>query len=318
MENEHYAFIADCLADPANAAKQQVLEQWLAASAENRALFAEAKMLWETAAQLPAMPLDPAAGWEALSQQLSVRTPAPALQTRRMSTRWWKAAAVVLPLLIAAGYWFYHTKQNSRITYTALHAKDSLVLPDGTTVFLQQGARVSWTHNFSERHVQLDAGEAFFNVVKDEQHSFSISTANATVKVLGTAFNVSTTPGATDVVVWEGRVSLDDSHHQPVILGPGEMGVAGSSNGAAHKLEGDYKYRCGWANDDLVFYNQPIELVLQVLGAHYQLGEMTPNPKLQGRRVTVRFNHLDSRQAMNVLDALLDDELIKLQDTLSP
>ena len=318
MENEHYAFIADCLADHRNAVKQQALEQWLAASAENRALFEAVKMLWETAAQLPAAPLDRAAGWEALSQQLSATTPAAATRTRRMATSWWKAAAVLLPLLIAAGYWFYHTKQNSRITYTALHAKDSLVLPDGTSVFLQQGAQLSWTRHFSERHVQLDAGEALFKVAKDEQHSFSISAANATVKVLGTAFNVKTQANATDVVVWEGRVSLEGSDHRSVILGPGEMGVTGSNNGEARKLQGDYKYRCGWANDDLVFYNQPIELVLQVLGAHYQLGEMRPNPKLRGRRVTVRFNHLSSREAMNVLDALLDDELIKLQDTLSP
>ncbi|HEY1165367.1 MAG TPA: FecR domain-containing protein [Chitinophaga sp.] len=318
MENEHYAFIADCLADPRNAAKQQALEQWLAASAENRALFEAVKMLWETAAQLPAAPLDPAAGWEALSQQLSATTSPSAVRTRRMAAGRWKAAAVLLPLLIAAGYWFYHTKQNSRITYTALHAKDSLVLPDGTAVYLQQGAQLSWTRNFSERHIQLDAGEAFFKVAKDEQHTFSIKTADATVKVLGTSFNVNTRAGTTDVVVWEGRVSLEGRHHKPVILDPGQMGVTGSSNGEARKLQGDYKYRCGWANDDLVFYNQPIELVLQVLGAHYQLGIMTPKPRLRGRRVTVRFNHLSSREAMNVLNALLDDELIQLQDTLSP
>lgn len=313
MENEHYAFITACLADPADAAKQQALEQWLAASAANRALFEEVKMLWEACNELPADPLDQAAGWEALSQQI-----APAIRTRRMASGWWKAAAVLLPLLIVATYWFYHTKQNSRLTYTALHAKDSLVLPDGTTIYLQQGARVSWMRNFKERHVQLEAGEAFFNVVKDEQHSFSITAANATVKVLGTAFNASIHAGSTDVVVWEGKVSLDGSRQQPVILSPGEMGVVSSADGSAHKLKGDYRYRCGWANDDLVFYNQPIELVLRTLGAHYHLGEMTPNPRLQGRRVTVRFSHLGPEEAMNVLDALLDDELIKLQDTLSP
>jgi ferric-dicitrate binding protein FerR (iron transport regulator) len=239
------------------------------------------------------------------------------IRAKRMGIRWWKAAAVLLPLLIAAGYWLHYTKQNSRVIYTALHAKDSLVLPDGTAVYLQKGARLSRTRNFSERHVQLEAGEAFFKVAKDEQHRFSISAADATVKVLGTAFNVRTGAGATDVVVWEGKVSLDGSHHQPVVLGPGEMGIVAGPGSEARKMEGDHKYRCGWANDDLVFYNQPIELVLQVLGAHYHLGEMTPDPQLRGRRVTVRFRQLNAREAMNVLDALLDDELIKPADTLS-
>lgn len=313
MENEHYAFITACLADPGDAAKQQALEQWLAASAENRALFEEVKMLWDAGSKLPATPLDQAVGWEALSQQI-----APPIRTRRIATGGWKAAAVLLPLLIVAAYWFYHTKQNNRVIYTALHAKDSLVLPDGSTVHLQQGARVSWIRSFKERHVQLEAGEAFFNVAMDEQHSFSITTADATIKVLGTAFNVRTNAGATDVVVWEGKVSLGSSRHQAVILNPGEMGVLGSGDKTVRKLEGDHRYRCGWANDDLVFYNQPIELVLRIVSAHYHTGEMIPNPRLLGRRVTVRFSHLGPDEAMNVLDALLDDELIQLQDTLRP
>ncbi|WP_298733627.1 FecR domain-containing protein [uncultured Chitinophaga sp.] len=316
MENEHYAFIAGCLADPGNTAKQQALREWLAASAEHRALYEALKTLWETAGDLPPVPLDRTAGWDVLLQQLSAPRPAP--RTRRISMRWWKAAAILLPLLTVAGYWLYHTKHNKLVTYTALHAKDSVVLPDGSAVYLQRGARLSWSRNFSERQVQLEAGEAFFLVVKDEQHRFSITAPNATVKVLGTSFNVSTRAGTTDVVVWEGKVSLDDGRHPPVVLRTGEMGIAGGGHDGVRKQEGDHRYRCGWANNNLVFYNQPVERVLQVLASHYQLGVMTPNPKLRGRRVTVRFDHLGPEEAINVLNALLDDELIKLQDTLRP
>jgi len=318
MENEHYAFITDCLADPRNAAKQQALEQWLAASQANRALFEEVKMLWETAALLPATPLNRQAGWEALSQQIAQTPAAAPVRTRSLPGSWWKAAAVLLPLLIAAGYWFYHTNQNSRLTYTAVHAKDSLVLPDGTAVYLQPGARLSWTRHFSERQVQLEAGEAFFNVAKDEQHGFSITAANARVKVLGTAFNIRTNAGSTDVVVWEGKVSLEGSKHPAVLLTAGEMGIVEAGNGKACKPEGDYKYRCGWANDDLVFYNQPLSLVLRILSEHYHTGEPIVDQKLLQRRVTVRFSHLEAEDAMKVLNALLDDELLKQEDTLSP
>lgn len=314
MENEHYALIIACLADPGNAEKQQALDRWLAASDINRALFEEVKMLWKAAGSLPATSLDQAAGWEALSEQL---LPAPLVRTRRIAPGWWKAAAVLLPLLIAAGYWFYHTNRNSRIMYTAKNAKDSLLLPDGSAVYLQQGARVSWIRSFEERSVQMESGEAFFKIVKNGQHTFSITAANATVKVLGTAFNVKTNAAATDVVVWEGKVSLDGSKSEPVILGPGEMGVAEANTGKARKLQGNYKYRCGWANDDLVFYNQPLDLVLRVFEAHYHTGGPILNPKLLNRRVTVRFRHLKAEDALNVLNALLDDELSKQEDTLS-
>jgi ferric-dicitrate binding protein FerR (iron transport regulator) len=312
MENEHYSFIISCLTDPGNAEKQHTLKQWLAASEANRALYEEVKMLWDVAGKLPAASLDQAAGWEALSQEI---TPVPAARSRKLPTRRWKAAAVVLPLLIAAGYLLYYMNQNSRVMHTARYEKDSLLLPDGTAVYLQQGARVSWISSFKERRVRLEAGEAFFNVAKDEQHSFSITAANATIKVLGTAFNVKTSADTTDVVVWDGKVSLDGSKHQPVILCPGEMGVVGA--GEAYKKEGDHRYRCGWANDDLVFYNQPVSLVCRVLAAHYHLDGLKPNPALLNRNITVRFNRLDRDEALTVLAGVFDVELLKLQDTLS-
>lgn len=317
MENEHYAFITGCLADPCNAAKQQALEQWLAASKANQALFKEVKMLWETAAELPATPLNQQAGWEALLQQIGQTTAASPERAIRLAGSWWKAAAVVLLLLIAAGYWFYHTRQNSRVTYTALNAKDSLVLPDGTAVYLQQGARLSWKRSFKKRSLQLEAGEVFFNVATDEQQSFSIVTGNATIEVLGTAFNIRFRADTTDVVVWNGKVRLAGFRRTGLVLAPGQKGVvAGGAD--AYRPPGDHRYRCGWANHDLVFYNQPLSLVLRVFGEQYHTVEPVVNPKLLHRRVTVRFDHLEAEDAMIVLNALLDGELSKQEDTLSP
>lgn len=305
MENEHYSFIIDCLEDPGNAAKQQALDQWQAASEEHRILFREVKMLWEAAGGLPATPLDRAAGWEALSQQIA-QTPAARVRNMR---GWWKAAAVVLPLLMAAGYWFYHTTQNSRTTYMAGSLdKDSLLLPDGTAVYLQHGARLSWEKGFKERHIQLEAGEAFFKVAKDEQRSFSISAANATIKVLGTAFNVRTSAAFTDVVVWEGRVSLAGDRQQPVILGAGELGIVEANNAAASKLAGNYQYRCGWANNELVFDKQPVAVVVRILSAYYHVQMEVPDTLLN-QRITVRFNHLPVNEAVGVLSAVLDHKI---------
>lgn len=312
MENEHYSFIIDCLADPGNAAKQRALNQWLAASEEQRILFREVKMLWEAAGALPAAPLDQAAGWEALSQQI-VQTPA--VRVRRMRG-WWKAAAIVLPLLMAAGYWFYHTTQNSRVTYTAGSAyKDSLLLPDGTAVYLQRGARLSWKKGFKERQIRLEEGEVFFKIAKDEQRSFSISAANATIKVLGTAFNVRTSPAFTDVVVWEGKVSLAGDRLQPVILRAGELGIVEANNAAASKLAGNYQYRCGWANNELVFDKQPVAVVVRILSAYYHVKLEVPDTLLN-RRITVRFSHLPVNEAVGVLSAVLDHELKIKSDTL--
>ncbi|WP_372775353.1 FecR family protein [Mangrovibacterium sp.] len=64
-------------------------------------------------------------------------------------------------------------------------------LPDGTTVQLNSGSRLSYAGNFSagERVLHLD-GEAFFDVAKDPDHPFIVKTNSLDFRVYGTSFNI--------------------------------------------------------------------------------------------------------------------------------
>lgn len=70
-------------------------------------------------------------------------------------------------------------------------SKSKIQLPDGTEVWLNADSKITYNENFQGdiREVQL-SGEAFFDVVRDEQRPFIIHTDVIDVKVLGTAFNV--------------------------------------------------------------------------------------------------------------------------------
>ena len=70
-------------------------------------------------------------------------------------------------------------------------SKSKIQLPDGTEVWLNADSKITYNENFQGdiREVQL-AGEAFFDVVKDENRPFIIHTEVIDIKVLGTAFNV--------------------------------------------------------------------------------------------------------------------------------
>jgi transmembrane sensor len=91
------------------------------------------------------------------------------------------------------------------------HAPERLALPDGSTVDLRQGTRVDTDFTPAERRVRLAAGDAHFTVAKDPARPFIVTVGHVTVRAVGTAFTISATTAAVEVVVTEGRVRVDDA-----------------------------------------------------------------------------------------------------------
>jgi transmembrane sensor len=81
-------------------------------------------------------------------------------------------------------------------------------LADGSTLELNtaSAARVQFTA--AERHVELESGEAHFEVAHDTARPFVVSAGGVTVRAVGTAFNVRYVSGAVEVTVTEGKVTV--------------------------------------------------------------------------------------------------------------
>jgi ferric-dicitrate binding protein FerR (iron transport regulator) len=74
---------------------------------------------------------------------------------------------------------------------TTRHGSRSMVtLPDGTTVFLNVSSKLSYDYGREDSRQVVLEGEAFFDVLKDEQRPFIIHTKKMDITVLGTTFNV--------------------------------------------------------------------------------------------------------------------------------
>lgn len=71
----------------------------------------------------------------------------------------------------------------------------SLVLADGTKIWLNADSRLKYPTSFSgtNREVELE-GEAYFEVQHDDQIPFFVKTSQSTIRVYGTTFNVKAYP----------------------------------------------------------------------------------------------------------------------------
>ncbi len=89
-----------------------------------------------------------------------------------------------------------------------VHSPKQQTLSDGSTVTLRDGASISVDFTASQRRIVLQRGEALFEVQKDRARPFIVVANGVAVRAVGTAFSVQSAPGAVDVLVTEGVVSI--------------------------------------------------------------------------------------------------------------
>jgi ferric-dicitrate binding protein FerR (iron transport regulator) len=103
----------------------------------------------------------------------------------------------------------------------------SIVLSDGSKVWLNAGSKLTYDKDFGEtlRGVSL-SGEAYFDVVHNGQKPFVIHTTAMDIKVLGTEFNVKSYPeeSTTEASLIRGsiEVTLKNRRAEKIYLKPNE------------------------------------------------------------------------------------------------
>ena len=91
---------------------------------------------------------------------------------------------------------------------TAVGATRVISLPDGSRLTLDTDSQVEVTIDGKARTVQLERGQAFFEVAHDRQRPFVVDTGRLSVTAVGTAFSVRRVGSDIRVVVAEGTVRL--------------------------------------------------------------------------------------------------------------
>ncbi|MES2109884.1 MAG: FecR domain-containing protein [Bacteroidota bacterium] len=148
----------------------------------------------------------------------------------------------------------------------------SVVLPDGTKVWLNAASSLKYPTTFSgkDRKVEL-AGEAYFEVAHNKAKPFKVLTNGQTVEVLGTHFNIKAYADepATWTTLLQGSVKVEDNRNHSALLIPGQQAVSGN-NGALQTLNKvDMDAVLDWKNGEFVFSGESLESIMRKVSRWY-------------------------------------------------
>jgi transmembrane sensor len=203
---------------------------------------------------------------------------------------------------------------------TQVGQRDSVKLPDGSTVVLAPGSRLTVASGFNSgnRDVTLE-GAAFFEVKHDGAHPFVVHSRGAEIRDIGTAFSVKTdVNGRVSVAVTHGIVALRDTSPgsaAPVELRAGDRGVlqAGTVAVARGTVTDE---DMAWTRGQLAYRDAPLAEVQADLRRWYGIELQVVDAVLARRTLTASFRGDSAAQVVQVIALALGADVVQRGDTI--
>lgn len=232
------------------------------------------------------------------------------------AVHWWQrglfvAAAVAFSLALAL---LWQAQQRDPFRYdTGRGEQRRLVLDDGSIVELNTESVIEVHFSHTRREVELLQGEVLFTVAKDPARPFVVTSDRATVRALGTQFNVYRRPRQTVVTVIEGRVAIAGAQSSaeripvpgafPNGRGPLELSAGDQAEVAAdvpiRRRLADPVRALAWRERRLIFESQPLSHVVAEFNRYNK------------RQLTITDADLNAKKISGVFDADRPDALVR-------
>lgn len=155
-----------------------------------------------------------------------------------------------------------------------------LTLSDGTKVWLNASSSIKFPTVFTgtERKVEI-TGEAYFEVAKNKNMPFKVSSAHQMIEVLGTHFNINTydDESADKTTLIEGSVKIYKLNQQgkeeniSTILKPGQQAILTSQAKNFKVSDADEEAAVAWKNGYFKFNRDNIQTIMRQVSRWYNV-----------------------------------------------
>lgn len=298
---EAAAWLARLQGDARTPAREAAFQDWLRADPAHQSAFERATDIW---AALPGAAL--------LLDEPPARAPSPAptsiaeARARRRVPLHQLALAASLLLAIGIGsfMWFAHPAAYSTVTGEQKVA----TLEDGSRIALNTDSSVEVRYDADQRLVQLDRGEAMFEVAHNKARPFLVRAGNKQVRAVGTSFVVRREGDEVIVTLLQGKVAVTDlrpaaARAAPTYLNPGERLRAPEAGTARIDAQpGDVA--TAWRRGQAMFTDTPLVDAVAELNRYGGPRLVIDDPRLAALRVSGVFATNDTGEFARAVAAL--------------
>ncbi|MBL7965551.1 MAG: FecR family protein [Prolixibacteraceae bacterium] len=235
----------------------------------------------------------------------------------RLLTLFTRVAAILsIPLLLSTIYFyreFHKQKQQYSVstpnvynTFKApLGARTQVVLPDGSLVWLNSGSSLTYPSCFDteSRKISLE-GEAYFEVVKNENVPMEVSAGQLKVRVYGTKFNLNAyaDEDRIETTLVEGKVALIPKNNKKEI--PLEPGYNASFSLTDQHMEiskvKDMEAYIGWKDGKLLFRDEQLIHIVKDLERRYNVDIQVTDTSLYEYTLYATFIDENIEQVLDI------------------
>lgn len=255
----------------------KTLKNWIDESEENKAYFSEIQKVWLISSLREKKNFDQVKERAFIRFQQRIAQAGPRKEQTRIRPLWHRVVYIAACLAIAfvAGmstiyFSDHHQLAQQPLAYSLESPRGSklkLTLPDGTCVWLNADSKLSYDNKFGvdNRDIKLE-GEGYFEVSKNKELPFLVTSDDIKVEVLGTKFNVRNYPEDTliKVALMEGSVALLNPQGKTT-LKPGQIAHYDKKNKTTRVKTDGVKNANAWINGHLYFDEENMETIARAL-----------------------------------------------------
>jgi transmembrane sensor len=222
----------------------------------------------------------------------------------RPQHRWlWAAVPAALAALGFALLWSNGDRVSNQ-RYATRHGElRSWRLSDQSMLRLNTDTSVTVRYSPSERLVDVDRGEALFEVTHEAHRPFRVVAGRVSALAAGTTFSVHREPGSTLVTVLQGRVAVSavGSGGGAATVEPGEQVRVIDGEPPGPVTATDVERSTAWLHRQIVFEREPLAMVAAEFNRYSALPIEIETPALRTLMITGNFSVDDTETFLDFL-----------------
>lgn len=226
------------------------------------------------------------------------------------------AAILAIPLLVYTSWNIYKQfTEKQEMTQFAeqefvspVGMRSHVILPDGTKVWLNAESKLRYTVPFvrENRNIQIE-GEAYLYVAHNKKSPFLLETANTTIEVTGTSFDVKAYPEDeyVSVALEEGSVKLSASNgteKKTAEMKAGDFFEVEKGTNNIKSVSTSIEKQIAWHKNILVLDETPMEEVALLLERWYGVKVIIADDELKKYKFNTTFENESLNRVLELLE----------------